>query len=50
MKNRRIRHLPVIDENLDLHGLISIGDLNAWESHDHEVTIHIMEEYIHGRA
>lgn len=50
MKNRRIRHLPVVDEDLELHGLISIGDLNAWDAHDHEVTIHVMEEYIHGRA
>jgi CBS domain-containing protein len=50
MKNRRIRHLPVLDEQRQLHGLISIGDLNAWETHDHELTIHIMEEYIHGRV
>lgn len=49
MKNRRIRHLPVVEDGR-LLGLISIGDLNAWEAHDHEVTIHILEEYIHGRA
>lgn len=50
MKNRRIRHLPVVDDAGRLLGLISIGDLNAYESHNHEVTIHILEEYIHGRA
>jgi CBS domain-containing protein len=50
MKNRRIRHLPVVDEGRRLDGLISIGDLNAFEAHDHEVTIHVLEEYIHGRA
>jgi CBS domain-containing protein len=50
LKNRRIRHLPVVDEGRHLNGLISIGDLNAYETHDHEVTIHILEEYIHGRA
>lgn len=50
MKNRRIRHLPVVDESRRLHGLISIGDLNAHEAHDHELTIHILEEYIHGRV
>jgi CBS domain-containing protein len=50
MKNRRIRHLPVVDESRHLHGLISIGDLNAHQAHDHERTIHILEEYIHGRV
>ena len=50
LKNRRIRHLPVVDEAKQLHGLISIGDLNAHEAHDHEFTIHILQEYIHGRV
>jgi CBS domain-containing protein len=50
LKNRRIRHLPVLDESKHLCGLISIGDLNAHDAHDHELTIHIMEEYIHGRV
>jgi len=49
MKNRRIRHLPVLDVNEQLLGLVSIGDLNAWLSHDQEVTIHILHEYIYGR-
>jgi CBS domain-containing protein len=49
MMNRRVRHLPVVDEG-GLHGLISIGDLNAYEAHSQEVTIHLMTEYIHGRA
>jgi CBS domain-containing protein len=50
MKNRRIRHLPVVDESKRLCGIISIGDLNAHEAHDHEFTIHILQEYIHGRV
>ena len=50
MKNRRIRHLPVVDEARQLHGLISIGDLNAHLAHDQEFTIHILREYIHGRV
>jgi CBS domain-containing protein len=49
MKNRRVRHLPVVDE-AGLQGVISIGDLNAYQTHDHEVTIHVLTEYIHGRA
>jgi CBS domain-containing protein len=50
MKNRRIRHLPVVDDDGRLVGLISIGDLNAYDAHAKEVTVHILEEYIHGRA
>ena len=50
MKNRRIRHLPVVDDARQLLGLISIGDLNAHEAHDHEFTIHILREYIQGRT
>lgn len=50
LKNRRIRHMPVVDDERRLLGLISIGDLNAFDTHDHELTIHILEEYIHGRV
>ena len=32
MKNRRIRHLPVVDEQERLVGLVSIGDLNAFNA------------------
>jgi len=49
-KNRRIRHLPVIDQERRVLGLISIGDLNAHENHAQETTIHYMREYIYGRA
>src|SRR6201987_3362975 len=50
LKNRRIRHLPVVDESKRLCGLISIGDLNAHETHAREHTIHILQEYIYGRV
>jgi CBS domain-containing protein len=50
LKNRRIRHLPVVDESKRLVGMISIGDLNAHEAHDHEFTIHVLQEYIYGRV
>jgi CBS domain-containing protein len=50
MKNRRVRHLPVVDEDGQLHGMISIGDLNAYEAFSQEMTIHVMTEYIHGRT
>jgi CBS domain-containing protein len=50
LKNRRIRHLPVVDEARRLCGMVSIGDLNAYEAHDHELTIHVLQEYIYGRV
>ena len=50
MKNRRVRHLPVLDGDERLLGVISIGDLNAYETADHEQTIFLMSEYIYGRV
>jgi CBS domain-containing protein len=50
MMNRRVRHLPVVDSDDRIHGMISIGDLNAFEAHSQELTIHVMTEYIHGRT
>ena len=50
MKQRRIRHLPVIDEQKHLLGIVSIGDLNAWELDGHEQTIQLLHEYIYGRV
>jgi CBS domain-containing protein len=48
MKNRRIRHMPVVDDDGCLGGLISIGDLNAHAASDKEMTIHLLREYIYG--
>jgi CBS domain-containing protein len=48
MKNRRIRRLPVMNDEDELVGLISIGDLNAYETDSHERTIYLLQEYIHG--
>jgi CBS domain-containing protein len=50
MKNRRIRHLPVVDAGRRLCGLISIGDLNAHQMTSQEHTIHLMHEYLYGRS
>jgi CBS domain-containing protein len=50
MKNRRVRHLPLVDEDHRLLGLISIGDLNAHATSDHEQTIYLLQEYIYGRV
>jgi CBS domain-containing protein len=50
MKNRRIRHLPVLDGEGRLMGLISIGDLNARMEHAQEQHIHLLNEYLYGRV
>jgi CBS domain-containing protein len=50
MKNRRIRHLPLVDGEHRLQGLVSIGDLNAYEASDHEQTIYLLHEYLYGRV
>jgi CBS domain-containing protein len=50
MKNRRIRHLPVVDDNERLLGLISIGDINAQLAAIQEQTIHLLQEYVAGRT
>jgi CBS domain-containing protein len=50
MKNRRIRHMPVLNDDESLCGIISIGDLNAHDMHEQESTIYIMEQYIYGRT
>jgi CBS domain-containing protein len=50
MKNRRIRHLPVVDDEERVIGIISIGDLNAHESHSREQTIHLLHQYIYGHV
>lgn len=50
MMNRRIRHLPVVDDQGQLLGLISIGDLNAYQVAHQEQTIHTLHEYLYGRV
>ena len=50
MKNRRIRHLPVVDGDERLLGVISIGDLNAFQVADQEQTIFLLNEYLYGRV
>ena len=48
MTNKRIRHLPVL-ENDQLVGIISIGDLVREIMAEQEYTIHLLEQYITGR-
>jgi CBS domain-containing protein len=50
MKNRRIRHLPVVDDEGQVQGMVSIGDLNAHDNHSQEMTIHFLHQYIYGQV
>ena len=46
MSDKRIRHLPVVDQGKVL-GMLSIRDLMADMIADHELTIQQLESYIH---
>jgi len=47
---RRIRHLPVVDRMGHVEGMISIGDLNAWQLDGQSATIHYLREYLYGTS
>ncbi len=46
IRNRRVRHLPVVDEAGHVLGIVSIGDLNTAEHAVQEQTIHYLEQFI----
>ena len=50
MRSRRIRHVPICDEDGQLMGMISIGDVNATHATHQQATIHYLNEYIYGRV
>ena len=50
MMTRRVRHLPIIDEDRRLLGMISIGDLNAHMLQEEKKANHFLQEYLYGRA
>ncbi len=50
MKERRVRHLPVLDADGGIIGLVSIGDINAFHTNSQEKTIYHLHEYIYGRV
>ena len=47
---KKIRHLPVLDERGRLAGLISIGDINAHELDGTQLEIQYLHEYLMGRG
>lgn len=50
LQQRRIRHLPVVDADGHLLGLISIGDINATVATRQEQQITLLNDYIYGRV
>jgi len=46
--SKRCRHLPVVERG-KVVGMISIGDLNHWESRHHQIQIQQLVDYITGK-
>ena len=47
MTEKRVRHLPVVEDQR-LLGIVTIGDLMAYEVGEHESTIEYLNSYIFG--
>jgi CBS domain-containing protein len=43
---RRIRHLPVLSDDRDVLGIVSIGDLVKYRSKQQDVQIRLLTDYI----
>ena len=50
MQQKRIRHVPISDNHGVLHGMVSIGDVNAYHASHQQAQISFLNEYIYGRA
>jgi CBS domain-containing protein len=48
MTERRIRHLPVLGDEREVLGIVSIGDLVKFQSKEQSVQIRFLTEYISG--
>jgi CBS domain-containing protein len=49
MRQERVRHVPVVDGKA-LIGIISIGDINAFNAAEDHQNVEYLTQYIHGRA
>lgn len=50
MRVRRVRHMPVVDANETIVGVVSIGDINAHRVGQCEVVLNHLENYVYRRA
>lgn len=50
MRDRRVRHVPVLDKMGHLKGMISIGDINAYRVSQQDMQIQQLNDYVYGRA
>jgi IMP dehydrogenase len=48
MTERRFRHLPVLDDERELVGIVSIGDVVKYQSQEQGVQIKFLTEFISG--
>lgn len=48
MTERRLRHLPVLDDGDELTGIVSIGDVVKFQSQEQGARIRLLTEYISG--
>jgi CBS domain-containing protein len=48
MTERRIRHLPVLGDEREVVGIVSIGDVVKFQSKEQSVQIRFLTEYISG--
>jgi len=46
VREKRIRHIPILDENEKPAAMVSIGDLNICASEEQEETIRYLEQYM----
>ena len=47
-RDKRVRHLPVVDDHGKPLGVVSIGDVNAWAMDNQRAEIHYLQEYLYG--
>ncbi|MEM1355825.1 MAG: CBS domain-containing protein [Planctomycetota bacterium] len=47
-RDKRVRHLPVVDDQGHAVGIVSIGDVNAWAMDHQQAEIHYLQEYLYG--
>lgn len=47
-RDKRVRHLPVVDDQGKPVGVVSIGDVNAWAMDHQQAEIHYLQEYLYG--